>query len=418
MVLLSFLKKIKRSDRKKAILTILILLCLFFSANAFSETKTDSSILTEIILQGTEATYIGDYDNAWKIFESIYNLNADHPSREFYLASVLFWKTNVDPNNPRYDRQIIELLDASINKSEIILDRDPQNIEALHYLGLSYTYWGRLDAHRGRLFAGGTKGEIGRNYLEQAIETCNLQHSEIQIDSETPRQNFCEELYFPLGAYSYFAGRLPKFLKAFNFLWFLPSGSTEEGLAALDRSCKKSTLHSLSAQLLLTSIYALFEKDRLPEALEMSYATISQFPDNPYIDLQHGNILLACEKSYEAFQHADEILIKTIKGVLNYDIGVELQAKLIQAEAHIINNDLNNAILMLNQLSTNTSYLQNTHTAQIYLLLGMAADANGKRDTALRMYDKVLDEEDRRLSRMTKSRARGYKKQPFIIPTT
>ncbi|MEZ4568007.1 MAG: hypothetical protein R2860_13975 [Desulfobacterales bacterium] len=45
-------------------------------------------------------------------------IDADHPSREYYQAIVLFWKNNIDHNNPRYDMQIRKPLRNSLTKSE------------------------------------------------------------------------------------------------------------------------------------------------------------------------------------------------------------------------------------------------------------------------------------------------------------
>ena len=87
-------------------------------------------------------------------------------------------------------------------------------------MGLAYTYLGRLDAHRGKLYSGGMKGEKGRKYLEEAMAQCTpTSHTQ---NKQLAKNAACEDIYFPYGAYSYFAGRLPQLLKLFNFLWFIP----------------------------------------------------------------------------------------------------------------------------------------------------------------------------------------------------
>jgi len=139
---------------------------------------SDKSIaLHEHLLRGIETCFAGDYDQAWAIFGQVSEIDPNHPSREFYQATVLFWRNNVDRSNPRYDAQIKKLLLQCMKKSKKWLEHDEQNIDALHYIGLAYTYLGRIDAHRGKLYSGGVKGETGRKYLEKAIEYCQQKYS-------------------------------------------------------------------------------------------------------------------------------------------------------------------------------------------------------------------------------------------------
>lgn len=396
-----------------------ICLVIFFTALPFqgiwANQEKEHTLLMNTLLQGIEANFKGDYDRAWEIFAKIDQLDPNHPSREFYQTLVLFWKNNTDSNNPRFDQQITELLESSIRKSEAILEKNPASVEALHYLGLAYTYLGRLDAHRDRMYAGGVKGETGREFLEEAMTICD----EFIQDSHNRSPSFkstCEELYFPFGAYTYFAGRLPKFLKFLNFLWFIPSGSTEEGLASLERSYKNSRLHQLGTQILLINIYTNFEKEHLPKALEMSKSIQERFPNNSYLDLIHAQILLESGQPENAIKHADHILSKTKNGTPNYGPIVAFQSQLFKAEALIIKKQFDRALQLLNPLSTNPNYQKNTHTARIYLLFGMAEDALGNRQEALKMYDKTLDQDALHLDRMAKSKAQHYKDIPFEVP--
>lgn len=397
---------------------LIFAIVILFSVDNTGANAAPSEKLTRILLEGTEATYAGDYDRAWEIFDGISDLDANHPSRQFYLASVLFWKINVDPNNPVYDDQIIRLLTQCIGRCETLLSQRSGDIEILHYLGLAWTYYGRLDVHRGRMYAGGVKGETGRDYLEEAMGLCSITPVDDSEMSACLNSDFCEDLYFPLGAYSYFAGRLPAFLKALNFLWFLPRGTTEEGLAYLRRSANHSRLHDVSAKLLLASIHMLFEKEDLYEAYEISDAVIKRFPNNPYLDLQHADILIATGQYDSAVTHAETILSKVKSGRLPfYETGVELQAGLVIAEAMLYKNEPEKAKILLEQLRVRTDCQHHTYTSKIYLLLGMMKDMRNKREEALNLYDITLDFDHRRLGRTVMKKARYFKKYPFTVTT-
>lgn len=393
-----------------------ILFPLLFLANlTICEAEDKSYSLNGHLLQGIEACFSGDYDTAWIIFDKVRDMDPNHPSREFYQATVLFWKNNVDESNPRFDSQIKELLLASLKKSENRLEKDGKDIEALHYMGLAYTYLGRMDAHRGRLYSGGVKGETGRKYLEKAMEYCREKYGKAPTKETDNSCNVCEDIYFPFGAYSYFSGRLPKLLRFFNFLWFIPKGSTEEGLKALSRAQEKGCLHQLGTQTLLTSIYSRFEENRIQDAFFLSQKLVKRFPDNPYLDLEHARLLILLGEYTSASEHANKILSKVSWKQKNYDVVVELGARLLIVESAIYTQKLKEAEAQLQEISNQPQYLNNTLTPCIFLLKGQLADLSGKREEAISYYKKVLAFEGHLFNRSANKQAELYLDNPFIL---
>ncbi|MBW1893689.1 MAG: hypothetical protein JRI91_08350 [Deltaproteobacteria bacterium] len=366
------------------------------------------------MLRGIETCFAGDYDQAWNIFDQVNEIDPNHPSREFYQATVLFWRNNVDHSNPRYDAQIKKLLLQCMEKSKKWLEEDEQNIDALHYIGLAYTYLGRIDAHRGKLYSGGVKGETGRKYLEKAIEYCRQKDSKSSGNTSGNSCNVCEDIYFPYGAYSYFSGRLPKLLRLFNFLWFIPQGSTEEGLNALSRALEKACLHQLGTRTLLVSIYSRFEEDRIQDAFAFSSQLIRRFPDNPYLDLEHARLLILIGQYGVASKHADRILSKVTRKQPNYDVVVALGAKLIIVESALKNQKIKQAKTQLQAIKKQPQYQNNTLTARIFLLQGQLADLEGLREEAISSYQKVVAFEGHLQNRAAKKKAKIYLDKPFV----
>ncbi|MBN2361393.1 MAG: hypothetical protein JXR83_18220 [Deltaproteobacteria bacterium] len=369
--------------------------------------------LDQALRAGIEANFAGDYDAATAIFERSRAAFADHPAPDFYLATVLFWRNNVDPSNPRHDAAIVRFLDSSIAKAEERLRRDRDDVEALHYLGLGYTYRGRLKAHRGQVYAGGVDGETGRDHLQRAIALCE------KDPAAAPRRalgNPCEDVYFPFGAYAYYAGRLPRFLKLLNFLWFVPRGTTEEGLAALERARSHSDLHRLGAASLLADIYLLFEPGGAPRALQISSELASRFPDNPFIDLEQAQILAAAGQHSAALERANGILGKAARGVRNYDRVVELGARLVQAEVALAQNRLADADAVLVALRRDPGNLDNSLTPRLALDQGMLADLRGQRAAALAFYREAIAYKGRAWNRQAAKTAERYLEQPYRNP--
>jgi tetratricopeptide (TPR) repeat protein len=307
---------------------------------------------------------------------------------------------------------IEKLLQKSIDKGENWLERDANNLDALHYIGISYTYLGRLEAHRGNLYSGGMKGETGRKYFERAIEICGDMPCASGIE-DTNECETCEEIYFPHGAYSYFAGRLPGLLKLFSFLWFIPHGSTKEGLSELERAAKNARLHNLGSKILLANIYALFEKGHLDRSLSISSELVKRYPNNSYLDLGHAKFLVLAGHYDEAIERSESIIQKATENKISYENIAKLGAQLVIAEAAIRKNKLNQAEKLLLELSGDPASQNNTLTSQIPLLQGMLADLKGKREQAVQFYQETKAHEGRTRNRTTSKEADKYLDQPF-----
>lgn len=367
-----------------------------------------------ILIKGIEVNFSGDYDRAVEIFSTISEIDPNHPSQEFYQAVVLFWKKSVDEGSTTYVEQIRKHLLKSIEQSEEMLSKDENDLDALQYLGLAYTYLGRLEAHSSNLYKGGVLGERGRKSLEKAIEICKHQNCQ-GTNSEAVHCRPCEDLYFPFGAYSYFAGRLPQFLQAINFLWFIPSGSTEEGLKALEQSYDNSSLHRSGAQILLADIFLNFETNRISDGLKLSADLVSRFPDNPYLEIQHASLLMASGQNQQAAEKAQKIINKVGHGLRNYDEVVRQRAILIKAEAAIRQKNTSSAEEILVQLKKDPAYQGNSLTPLTYLLMGMLADIEMKRGKAIRFYEQAKSYTGAQRNRIAERKAKQYLKEAFVI---
>lgn len=364
-----------------------------------------------MLFAGIEATFGGDYDRADALFVRLAELKPAHPAADFYRASVLFWRHNEDASNPDADAAITSHLQHCMSKGRALLDLDPEHIDALHYLGLCATYLGRLDAHRGRMVAGGSQGEKGRRWLERAIKLCARPGAD-RISELGTRP--CADLAFPYGAYGYYAGRLPRFLRALDFLWFVPSGSCVEGLRELERARRDSDLHRLGATSLLVNIYSMFEPGQGSRALELSRQLLERFPDNPFLDVEHAAVLNRLGRHDQAEGWAQGVLAKARQGRRGYSIVIALSAELEVAEADLARLRLGAAERRLQRLSADVRLQNNTQTPRIWLLFGMLADARGRRDEALRWYEQVDAAAGRVWNRPAIKRARRYREAAFV----
>lgn len=358
----------------------------------------DDSAVRRQLLLGIDANFRGEPDRAEEIFSSVKTIDPAHPAREFYLATVLFWRDALDPSNPHHDAEITRLLTACLDKATTRLKADDRDVEAMHFAGLCLTYLGRLEAHRGHMYAGGSKGEEGRTFLERGLEVCE----------ESPAQQrpvACTDLAFPLGAYSYYAGRLPRFLQAVNFLWFIPKGGSEKGLELLECSLE-SDLHRVGTMSLLASIFTLFETTRIDRAVLLSQQLVERYPDNPFLDAEHAHILIAQGQPAAAKRHAEAVLTKVRSKRRGYDNVAELYAELALARAAITTRDLDGADARLERLAGDPRFLASTQTPWIPLYHGRIADLRGQRERARELYRRVLEHEGRTWNRQAEKAAK------------
>lgn len=396
-------------DKLRVQNSIIVFLVIFVWTNI---ALADSDAIHHILVKGIKANFSGDYDQAAEIFSTIQDVNPNHPSQAFYQAVVLFWRNNVDAGNPRYEKQIRQHLQLAKEQAEQMLAAKDNDVDALHYLGLVYTYLGRIEAHNGNLYNGGVLGERGRKFLERAINICQQQEV-FRSQSDSSNCRTCEDLYFPYGAYSYFAGRLPQFLKVFDFLWFIPSGSTEEGLQSLERAYRNSELHQLGAQCLLVEIFLHFETEQINTAKKLSDALINSFPDNPYLELQHANILIASGDTQSAAIKAQTMLEKVDRRIRNYDVVVKQGALLVKAEAAIRQGNTAFARKILVQLEKGSAYQSNSLTPHTDLLLGMLADIEMQREKATSYYERAKSYKGPLRNRLVDRKANQYLQKPF-----
>jgi len=394
----------KNSARVPTILCCLSLAAVHASGGAARAAPGGS--VRAVLAEGIDANFTGDCARAEAVFRRAAAMDPAHPAPDFYLATVLFWRNSLDPSNPDDDPAIERLLHASADKAQAWLDSGRDPLEALHHLGLAYTYLGRLEAQRGRFYAGGVHGEKGRVYLERVLESCR----EPAPEAGHPA---CRDVHFPLGAYAYFAGRLPGVLQRLNFLWFLPKGTAREGLASLEAALESSELHRLGAASLLARIYARFEPGREARALQLSAGLAERFPDNPVLVLEHADLLNRTGRHRDASALAARVLEKHRLGVRGHDDSAALAARLVQAEALLEQGDPEGAESMLAPLAEAPPGDRHTLTPRIALLRGMAADARGDRAAALALYAQAEDNRDRTRNRQATLAARQLREQPY-----
>ena len=199
---------------KKLIVFILFLLPFSFSHAQSAKSYDKQSDFDSTISLGIKQIYNIDFAGAEKTFKG---LIADYPGKpqgRFFLAMIDWWKILIDPDNESYDDIFFQKLEDVIYQCDGILDKDPNNVDALFFKGGSIGFRGRLRAFRDSWIKAADDGRIALPIVEHAYK----------IDPK----NIDVQLGF--GIYDYYAAVIPdQFPLVKPLMIFFPSGDKKKG---------------------------------------------------------------------------------------------------------------------------------------------------------------------------------------------
>ena len=159
--------------------------------------------------------------------------------------------------------------EQGLELSRAWLKARPADRDALFYAGQSLIALVKLNGMRGKLYRAGSQGEEARKLLERALE----------IDPEF------HDAKYALGSYYYYASIATRFIRWLSWLWFVPTGEREAGLAYMAESASKGNLTRFEAATALARIYLYmeFEPD---EAAPLIDALLTAHPTNSYLQFE------------------------------------------------------------------------------------------------------------------------------------
>lgn len=324
------------------------------------------------IARGARLSLEGRWDAAAETFESIVRLDPGDPAGAYFPAQVLHWRQYENELHPRHHAALEGALRRAIDLAEERLDANPRDARALLYGGQAMIELGRHEVLTGSLVGGGSLGEDGREWLERALEI-----EPTLVDATCP-----------LGAYYYFASLVPQYAKVLDWLWFVPKGDRERGLALLARCRAESRLRALEARWLLFYVQGRFETPPTDEALSLGRALRAEFPDNAVIHAELVRLLLHRGAYAEAIAESERVEARAREGDATYDEKIGNLARFWRSRAQLMRGDFDAALAAVDRIETDTPYWLG---AWLLLTRAQAADLRGDRETARRLYERVID---------------------------
>jgi tetratricopeptide (TPR) repeat protein len=262
-----------------------IVLTVFFafsllSAGAFAKadltfpTNAQDAKYDSLVTTGIKQIYDIKFPEAEATFKKLTSDYPNKPAGKFFLAMIDWWRILLDPDNESYDDIFYKKLDGVIDQCDQLLDKNPDNVDALFFKGGAIGFRGRLRAFRESWLKAADDGKKALPIVERAG----------QLDPKNV------DVQLGYGIYNYYASVLPdKYPMLKPVMWFLPKSDKNKGLIQLGYVSRDGKYAKYEAQYFLMNIYYSYE-DKPFEAEKYAHLLTSQFPDNPNFESWMGRI--------------------------------------------------------------------------------------------------------------------------------
>src|SRR5258705_2305246 len=294
---------------------IILLMALFTMAGvSFAQTVEKGSPrpvnnpqLDDLRVQGYEALYSLDYETANRVFKEMARLFPDHPAGPQCLAATL-WLRELNRSRHRQaslystesfyageekaDPQLVEQFHhwtrTAALLSEARLRRNPRDLEALYFLGVT-------EGLRA-VFA----AAVERKFMAALIHSSRAvdRHSEVlKLDPDF------HDAELSIGLNDFIVGSLPLPLKIMAGIGGV-RGSKKRGLETLERVAREGRWARGIARLLLIDLYK--REKRWTESLSAARELAERYPRNYLFQLQAADALLARANSLRRTKGASD----------------------------------------------------------------------------------------------------------------
>lgn len=249
---------------------LIILLFVNVQLNA-QDAKFDS-----VVFKGIKQIYSIQLTQAEKTFQSLIKDYPNHPAGKFFLAMIEWWRILLDLSSESRDEVFFNKIEKVIEQCDEILDKDPNNVDALYFKGGAIGFRGRLSSIRDSWLSAADDGREALPLVEQA--------------GELDPKNIDVQLGF--GIYNYYAAVIPdKYPIVKPLMIFLPAGDKELGIKQLKNVAEKGKYTIYEARYFLMTLYYRYEDD-FDSAQKYADMLLRDFPNNPLFERWKGRIEL------------------------------------------------------------------------------------------------------------------------------
>jgi tetratricopeptide (TPR) repeat protein len=281
----------------------------------------------------------GRFDEAASSFREISQRRREDPEGPLFEALTAWWRLLDIPDDPEIRPVLEERLGEAIRRGEDLIEAGDTQRGKI-FAGTAYLLAAQTRAFSGSYLSAGRAARAGHRLLEEALSS----------------DSGAADARFAMGAYKYFAARLPWLVRLLRVFIRLPGGSIEEGLSELSVAAADGSYFRTEALLLLTYIYSEDGEEDTRRGLDYLREARELEPDSPLLTAIEARLLFAIGRLDEAERTARAAMemAERIQGVAP---GIPALARLRVALALYYQYRPKEAMEMVGQLDSGRAHL-------------------------------------------------------------
>ncbi len=372
----------------------LFFILIFAYSTGFSQKINFDSTITS----GVKQIYNIKFNQAETTFRRLIADYPEEPAGRFFLAMVDWWRILLDLDNTSYDDIFFQKIEDVIYFCDKILEKNPDDVNALFFKGGSIGFRGRLRATRESWIKA---ADDGREALPIVQKASKLEPNNLDV-----------QLGF--GIYNYYAAVIPdKFPIVKPLMMFFPSGNKDKGLQQLVNTAMNGRYAKYESRYFLMTLYYQFENNPY-KAEEFAKLLTDDFPDNPHFERWRGRIAVKRGDYAAASVIFKDVLDKFEKKMHGYDKKAARESEYYVA-VQLKNTGKNDSARVvfescLKHCKEVDKKEESGFQINTIIYLGMINDITGHRDEAVKYYKSLFDLKDYGGSR---NKAKQYLQTPY-----
>lgn len=346
--------------------------------------------------RGLGLLYDMDFAAASAVFAGIAQHYPDHPAGPFLQALGPWWQIQIDPSDESRDDAFLDSMETVIDRCDKRLKKNREDLDALFFRAGAHALRGRLHSDREHWLRAARDGQKALRYLQEVRKR----------DPENP------DLLLGIGAFDYLADVVPQkhpILKPFAALF--PRGNRQRGLWELAQAVEKGQFVSTEAAFTLLQIHFIFEEDYATSLHYVRWLR-ERHPENSLFHIFEGRAFARLGMWGEARRILGEVADRQAAGRPGYQKDIAELALFMLGRDGVRRGEYREALDVFDRLERLPKIGKRESVYRSYgrLWRGMALDAMGQREEALRYYKQV---KGAKIPDSARDMARTYIKAPY-----
>jgi tetratricopeptide (TPR) repeat protein len=276
---------------------LLTAILIHFQVHAERISRSDSDLKVDrsyddLMINGLEAFYQTDWENAQKYYDQLIELGPDDPRGYFFSSMIPFWKYFFISEDKESADEFFRLSDKAIKVAEQKLPEYPDDPILISMLSGLYGYQSLVASGENNVRTALRSGRTGYGYTKKLLD----------IDENMP------EVHIGRGMHHYMVGSVPGALRWLVRLFGL-NGDVETGFKELTMAAESESFVSTDAKIILAYLYS--REKNYEKSLHYLYKLNSLYNKNVIFQFMlaethelNGDIELALEY-YTAVLHTE-----------------------------------------------------------------------------------------------------------------